>query len=150
MPVFEELLSPETDKVISLLLFKLATWHAFAELRLHSDSTLSAFELATTSLGHVMRTFLRKVCSKVTTQELPRETEARQARVAKTAASQAAGPSSQPTQPSKPSARVKKFNLNTYKYHRLGDYVRTIRKFGTTDNFTSQTVRSRKSEWSGS
>ncbi|KAG2154500.1 uncharacterized protein EDB93DRAFT_1065245, partial [Suillus bovinus] len=34
--------------------------------------------------------------------------------------------------------RVKKFNLTTYKFHAMGDYIRTIRLFGTTDSFTTQ------------
>ena len=39
-------------------------------------------------------------------------------------------------------ARPKGFNLNTYKLHALGDYPQTIRERGTTDNYTSQWVRS--------
>jgi hypothetical protein len=34
----------------------------------------------------------------------------------------------------------KKFNLATYKYHALGDYVSTIRKYGTTDSYTTERV----------
>ncbi|OBZ74545.1 hypothetical protein A0H81_05717 [Grifola frondosa] len=37
---------------------------------------------------------------------------------------------------------MKKFNLTTYKWHRLGDYVKAIRLFGTTDNYTTQIVSS--------
>lgn len=37
-------------------------------------------------------------------------------------------------------AKVKGFNLHTYKYHRLGDYPAAIKRFGTTDNTTTQTV----------
>jgi hypothetical protein len=36
---------------------------------------------------------------------------------------------------------TKQFNLNTYKFHALGDYVSMIRMFGTTDSFTTQVVR---------
>ena len=36
----------------------------------------------------------------------------------------------------------KQLNLNTYKYHALGDYVRTIRRFGTTDSYSTQPVSS--------
>lgn len=36
--------------------------------------------------------------------------------------------------------KTKKFNLNTYKFHAMGDYVRSIRLFGTTDSFTTQIV----------
>ncbi|KAH7918173.1 hypothetical protein BV22DRAFT_1025018, partial [Leucogyrophana mollusca] len=33
----------------------------------------------------------------------------------------------------------KLLNLQTYKYHALGDYPNTIRRFGTTDSYTTQT-----------
>jgi hypothetical protein len=36
--------------------------------------------------------------------------------------------------------KKKKLNLCTYKFHALGDYVRTIRMFGTTDSYSTQTV----------
>ena len=31
-------------------------------------------------------------------------------------------------------------NLSTYKWHSLGDYASTIRRYGTTDNYSMQTV----------
>ena len=34
----------------------------------------------------------------------------------------------------------KKLNLDTYKFHALGDYVGMIKSFGTTDSFTTQVV----------
>lgn len=36
--------------------------------------------------------------------------------------------------------RPKVLNLSTYKVHALGDYVNTIRTFGTTDSYSTQTV----------
>jgi hypothetical protein len=36
----------------------------------------------------------------------------------------------------------KQLNLKTYKYHALGDYVHTIRQFGTTDSYSTQPVSS--------
>jgi hypothetical protein len=36
--------------------------------------------------------------------------------------------------------RPKMLNLNTYKHHALGDYVATIRKFGTTDSYSTEAV----------
>jgi hypothetical protein len=46
--------------------------------------------------------------------------------------------------PTMPSAeflpKVKNLNLSTYKLHALGDYVRTIRLFGTTDSYSTQIV----------
>ncbi len=35
---------------------------------------------------------------------------------------------------------TKAFNLQTYKLHSLGDYVRTITMFGTTDSYSTQIV----------
>ncbi|TFK16763.1 hypothetical protein FA15DRAFT_606458 [Coprinopsis marcescibilis] len=41
--------------------------------------------------------------------------------------------------------QAKKFNLSTYKFHSLGDYVRSIRRFGTTDvTTTEQLARSER------
>ena len=37
-------------------------------------------------------------------------------------------------------AHPKIFNLSTYKLHALGDYVNTIRLFGTTDSYTTQII----------
>lgn len=34
----------------------------------------------------------------------------------------------------------KTLNLKTYKTHSLGDYVETIRRFGTTDSYSTETV----------
>lgn len=36
---------------------------------------------------------------------------------------------------------LKEFKLNTYKNHSLGDYVETIRKYGTTDSYNTESVR---------
>lgn len=37
--------------------------------------------------------------------------------------------------------KQKTLNLNTYKFHSLGDVVPTIRRFGTTDSYSTQIVR---------
>ena len=39
-------------------------------------------------------------------------------------------------------SKKKKLNLNTYKFHSLGDYVATIHLFGTTDLYLTQVVSS--------
>jgi hypothetical protein len=69
------------------------------------------------------------------TQELPRETAARGRRKA---ATKIGKPSPSTTKKSGP--RSKSFNLSTYKLHALADYAKTIRLFGTTDNYNSQVV----------
>src|SRR5258705_359905 len=43
--------------------------------------------------------------------------------------------------PSTSTRRPKTLNIFTYKFHALGDYVRTIRLFGGTDSFSTQLVR---------
>jgi hypothetical protein len=39
-------------------------------------------------------------------------------------------------------AQRKTFNLATYKYHALANYANTIRRYGTTDSYTTERVRS--------
>ena len=34
----------------------------------------------------------------------------------------------------------KNFNLNTHKYHSLGDYIATIHRLGTTDSYNTTMV----------
>ena|ERR1700722_16852829 len=36
--------------------------------------------------------------------------------------------------------RIKTLNLNTYKLHSLGDYTASIRKYGTSDSYTTELV----------
>ena len=43
--------------------------------------------------------------------------------------------------------RPKKFNLNTVKLHFLGDYTPTIRGYGTTDSYSTETVGNTISRW---
>jgi hypothetical protein len=35
---------------------------------------------------------------------------------------------------------IRKFSLNTYKLHALGDYANMIRLFGTPDGYSTQSV----------
>lgn len=46
----------------------------------------------------------------------------------------------EPSSTSKNGRREKMFNLSTVKLHFLGDYVRSIRLFGTTDSYSTQIV----------
>jgi hypothetical protein len=73
-------------------------------------------------------------CAAFATAELPKEKAARERRAAREGSSLGdpkAGVSGR---------KAKKFNLNTYKYHAMGDYVQSIRLFGTTDSFSTQIV----------
>ncbi|KAG2336702.1 hypothetical protein BDR05DRAFT_896368 [Suillus weaverae] len=109
-------------------------------LRLHTDTTLSFLDTSTTRIGKILRRFSRET-ETFDTRDLPSEEAARGHRQARKVAqslphSQAhENPAKQ--QPQRPS-KHRKFNMRTYKLHALGDYVNTIRRFGTTDNFTTQ------------
>lgn len=140
----------------------MAHWHGLAKLRLHTDYTLAHLERATTELGEQLRVFQRKTCAAYKTGELPRETAARNRRKAKAQVKKSSkakkltetpsNPKTKMETPSdskpttetplkpKPKQRVKLFNLNTYKTHALGDYVETIRRYGTADSFSTEMV----------
>lgn len=104
------------NKVISDLLFNLATWHAYAKLHLHTDDTLTFFYSATVALGQSVRKFQRTVCKHYHTMELPQEQAARGRRQAKLASNQPA------VSHTISGSKVKRLNLNMYKYHALADY----------------------------
>jgi hypothetical protein len=71
------------------------------------------------------------------TQELPKETAARGRHTAALTAKR-----SSHTMKGKTSStpKGKKLNLETYKYHALADYPKTIRMFGTVDNYNTQII----------
>ncbi|KIY52824.1 hypothetical protein FISHEDRAFT_19925, partial [Fistulina hepatica ATCC 64428] len=136
IPAFEGLLPDRADNDLLLtLLYRTAEWHALAKLRLHTDCTLSHLDKLTTEFGRLMRQFHDFTATKYTTYETPREVEACRRRAATVASN---GPSVQ-SQPPVMRQQVT-LNLNTYKFHALGDYVSTIRRFGTTDGYSTQIV----------
>lgn len=110
-----------------------AHWHGLAKLRMHSDLTLEIMDEVTTSLGKAFRQFQNNVCPTYNSKELPREANARRRRHQNADANGKINSTrDEPLQ--------KKFNLQTYKHHSLGDYVNTIRQFGTTDSYSTTTV----------
>jgi hypothetical protein len=116
------------------LLYRTAEWHAFAKLRLHTESTLQHLERLTTELGQLMRTFRDTMQSAFATFELPKETGARMRR-------QKSGKGKEKVAADNASRKKpKSLNLFTYKWHALGDYVRAIRLFGGADGFSTQVV----------
>jgi hypothetical protein len=119
------------------MIFVLAEWHAFAKLRVHTDSTLSAFKSCTALLGKHIRKFAKTTCEEWTTHELPRERAARARREATNGNAETAADS-------RPRGRkVKKYNMSTSKLHHLGHVPGAIPRKGTTDNYNTQTVRTR-------
>ena len=113
------------------LLYRTAEWHAFAKLWLHTESTLQHLERLTTELGQLTRQFRDTTQSAFATFELPKETEARNRRQKSGKGKEKAAASGK---------KSKFLNLFTYKWHALGDYVRSIRLFGPTDGFSTQVV----------
>ncbi len=151
--------------VVLDLLFILCTWHAYAKLRLHTTSTLTALKETTTLLGQQLRLWVKKTCGSFDTQELPKEEGARHRRKAastqkskvcsrkagrlgrkdggkakaKSKASSSATPNTKTKEVYKGKLR-KFFNICTYKLHALGHYVAAIARFGTTDGYSTQLV----------
>jgi hypothetical protein len=144
MPVFEGLLPSPHNEIVLDTLFVLASWHACAKLRLHTDSTLTFLEKTTATLGVLLRCFAKLTCASFKTTELPRESAARRRRRAANGKKPTVNPSNGTTGESsaaKPGGpKLKFFNLNTFKLHSLGHYADTIRRFGTTDSYSTQIV----------
>lgn len=146
--MFEGLLTPPHNNLILDALYVLATWHAFAKLRLHTETTLTHFDRTTTALGVVLRRFVQLTCAAFKTKELPQEEAARGRRKAALAANKAtngvtstsSSRAEKPQPSSNKGAKDKLFNMGTYKLHALGDYVSYIRQFGTSDSYTTQVV----------
>jgi len=146
------------NTIIRKLLFEAATFHGLAKLRLHTETTVTELENSLTRLGDALRAFQQTVCPAYKTAELPTEEAARirrQANAAKKtsdpkgkakASNHAAGSgAAKGKAKANPTAggggrRQRTYNLNTYKVHALGGYAKAIRKYGSMDNYNSQTV----------
>jgi hypothetical protein len=131
--VFEGLFPAPHDAAVQSLLYRFAQWHALAKLRTHSESSLGFLDETFKKLSRQLRRFRDVTCAAFHTVELPKEKNARQRRFA-----QGTGLTNMSSKSNGP--RVKRFNLSTYKFHAMGDYVQTIKFFGTTDSFTTQIV----------
>ena len=117
----------------------LCHWHGLAKLRLHTDTTLNIFEAVTVDLGNSIRMFASDTCASFAMKELPREAEARRRR-----GQQDTGRSSRPQDTTSNvghGQRPKGLNLQTYKLHALADYPSQIKMYGTTDSYSTQSVR---------
>ncbi|KAF8546009.1 hypothetical protein OG21DRAFT_1587857, partial [Imleria badia] len=141
IPVLDGLLPNPYNSIILDLLFELAMWHAFGKLRMHTETTLFHFENSTIRLGHIFRKFSRDCCAKFKTYDLPRETAARVRRKAQHAQTKQGASTSGKAQSASNTTSARKthnFNMSTYKLHALGDYVASIWRYGTTDNYSTQ------------
>lgn len=134
--MFKGLLPENIDSMVQQLLFTFAYWHALAKLCQHTSPTLEKLSNATTKLGHELRQF-QSATKDLEVFETSRELSARQRQVAKQAQHQPIV--------TEPHVEIKrrqcKLNLNTPKFHALGDYVAAIAQYGTTDSFSTQTVK---------
>jgi hypothetical protein len=131
--VFDGLLPEPHNQHVLELLFIMAHWHGLAKLRMYTDTTLDILSKVTTSLGDKSRKFAAQTCSGFETYELERERAACLQRQQKNAEAKSETSGNHMRKP-------KPFNLKTHKFHALGDYVATIRWFGTTDSYSTQPV----------
>lgn len=139
--MFDGLLPQPHNKEILQLLFVCAHWHALAKLRMHTDYTLNIFDDTTILIGAKLRAFEKKTCSAFATHELKRETEARKRRANKAQRNSTTSKADAKRSSGSDQQLPKKFNLQTYKHHSLGDYPNTIRQYGTTDSYSTEPVR---------
>lgn len=140
--MFDGLLPEPQNEQVLRLLFLCSYWHGLAKLRLHTDTTLQILDDVTTELGDAFRKFESKICPIFSTQELPREAEARQRRQLKEN-----GTNGKKKLNVVSLRKKKEFNLQTYKWHSLGDYVKTISKYGSTDSYSTELVYSSLLLW---
>ncbi|KAK0183719.1 hypothetical protein F5146DRAFT_1106407 [Armillaria mellea] len=123
IPVFDRLLPEPFNGLVLNLLYWVAEWHALAKLQMHTEKSFSWFN---TSI----------------------QIFAAQAAAECRAPQNATGNSNTSTGDSAPCPQASsvcqpcKLNLNTFKFHSLGDYVASIHLFGTTDSYSTQMVES--------
>lgn len=106
---------------------------------MHTDTTLGFLDTSTTHLGQFLWKFVRETEKEYVTKNLPSEEAAHSRQRAHKAARGLQLPPNNPAQ-GNDGPKTWRFNLQTYKLHALGNYVDTIRQFGTTDNYTTQSV----------
>lgn len=95
---------------------------------MHSEITLDILDGLTQTLGQQFRLFKEHTCAAFDTKELERESSKRYRKQTKDGTSRSS--TRQPI----------KYSLNTYKHHCLGDYVESIRMYGTTDSYSTEPV----------
>jgi hypothetical protein len=119
------------------LLFLLCRWHGLAKLQMHTDETLQIMDDVTAALGVELRAFSMVTCLAFLTCELKREADCRWRcqRQSQPRSYTSAGDSSQVA-----SHQPKTLNLQTYKLHALGDYVSSVRRYRTTNSYSTQLV----------
>lgn len=136
MPVFEGLFDPDDENIIMNVLYLLSSVHALAKLRLHTDATLTSLLQLSIRFGNALRLFHTEVCHKYETKELHEEAQKRMRREL----SERMGEESSTSKKTRRGVTEKKFSMLRPKLHFLGDYVRCILQFGTTDSYSTAIV----------
>ena len=142
IPCVEGLVPAPHNDSIADLLYIATYWHSLAKLRIHSDTTLNTLDNVTIIFARLLRNFAEVTCPCFNTVESDREYSARRRASDRRASRQQGNAAS-----SIGEKRPKTFNLATYKLHALGDYVKTIKLFGTTDSYSTQIVRLKCAIW---
>lgn len=139
LPVFDGLLPEPHDSLVQDVIFITNYAHCLCKLRMHHESSLQLLEAVTQEFCKLHRKFKKVTCQFFYTTELPSESSKRartHARKVKNATAQGRIPD--PIALSVNTTK-KEYNLNTYKYHSVsGDYVSTIRTYGTVDSYSSR------------
>ena len=107
---------------------------------MHSTSTLTVFDGVTKNLGQLLRRFNDHVCPKYNTRETPNELKKRASRNASEAAKKVSQQPANLNNTEKVAPTKRNFNFAAYKPHALGHYSSWIRRFGTTNSYSTQTV----------
>ncbi|KIM56663.1 hypothetical protein SCLCIDRAFT_132064, partial [Scleroderma citrinum Foug A] len=128
IPVFDKLLPEPHNTSVTTLLFLLCHWHGLAKLHMHTDDMLELMESVTVSLGNHLRVFTTETCTAFSTKELCCETEAQIRHHGHESNHRISSSHQNNTQAASRKART--LNLQTYKLHALGDYVKTMSNSG--------------------
>ncbi|KAG9104782.1 hypothetical protein FRC07_009737 [Ceratobasidium sp. 392] len=156
MPAFKGLLPEICDEPAQSLLFLFAEWHGLAKLRLHTTESMKIFKSITTRLGTALRNFV-KLTDELQVHETPKEYARRkkQAEASKSKSLLRRTPAANRAHANKNKASSQKkadgsgsgdgegrqivtLNLNTYKFHSIGDYPWNIEEYGTSDSYSTQ------------
>lgn len=124
------------------MLWTLLMWHALAKLHAQTEITVSILEHVTVDLGNAVRAFARRG-RKIDTRELPSEEAARGRRKAMLLSKKQREDREArngKTNGKKEKSKQKLINHETFKLHNLPHYPNWIRRMGTTDNYSTQTV----------
>lgn len=137
--MFKGLLPPICDEPAQRVLYLLAQWHGLAKLRLHTEATLKALKQLTAQFGNEIRAFAQ-LTQNLNVRETPKEYQRRRKQYE---AARSRSKSKRPASSQKVANDGRRrctLNLETYKFHSMGDYVRCIERYGSSDSYSTQIV----------